>query len=146
MKNQNYCQILVKCSWLVWRGVSSRPRDSSETFRIQRQTRWASRPKSRKNCWKKNPFRTEQHLFKYNSTKQLMPLILLTASSQSHLQLANEASSWSAHIFKTPANGPHQRRRLWCDFGGYPDRHVTRSNGDVRRRKLLITCFLSRDQ
>jgi hypothetical protein len=43
----NNCQILVKCSWLVWRGVSSRPRDSSETFRIYRQTRWASRPKSR---------------------------------------------------------------------------------------------------
>ena len=43
----NNCEILVKCSWLVWRGVSSRPRDSSETFRIHRQTRWISRPKSR---------------------------------------------------------------------------------------------------
>ena len=37
------CQILVNCSWLVWRGVLSRPRDSSETYR----TRWASRSKSR---------------------------------------------------------------------------------------------------
>ena len=27
--------MLVKCSWLFSRGVSSRPRDSSETFRIQ---------------------------------------------------------------------------------------------------------------
>ena len=42
----NNCQILEKCSWLVWRGVSSRPRDSSENFRIQRQTRRASRLKS----------------------------------------------------------------------------------------------------
>ena len=46
IKKINNCQILVKCSWLVWRGVSSRPRDSSETFRIQRQTRWALRPKT----------------------------------------------------------------------------------------------------
>ena len=31
-KELTNCQILVKCPWLVWRGVSSRPRDSSEIF------------------------------------------------------------------------------------------------------------------
>ena len=45
-KELKNCQILVKCSWLVWCRVSSQPRDFSETFRIYRQTHWASRPKS----------------------------------------------------------------------------------------------------
>ena len=35
----NNCQILVKYSWLVLRGVSSRPGDLPETFRIHRQAR-----------------------------------------------------------------------------------------------------------
>ena len=50
--------MLVKCSWLVWRHVSSRPRDSSETFRIHRETRWGSRPKFRSqilDSWRKVP-------------------------------------------------------------------------------------------
>lgn len=33
----------MKCLWLVWHEVSSRPRDSPETFRLHRQTRLASR-------------------------------------------------------------------------------------------------------
>lgn len=37
----------VKCSWIVCRGDWSRSRDSSETFRVYSQTRWASHSKSR---------------------------------------------------------------------------------------------------
>ena len=98
--------MLVKCSWLVWRHVSSRPRDSSETFRIHRETRWGSRPKFRSqilDSWRKVPI-----VFREPLKHELDRL-----SNIGVIQKVDKPTSWiSALVVTTKKNG---KARLCID-------------------------------